>query len=113
MINAPHDIEAYRGALGYSVSGDHNGLLSDGTSVKCGLCEAREKELMQLRKRDAQWNDKWKATMDTMMRYDEREEKMRKALEDLLQHRQLDTDENNVTWVGETTFELAKQALSL
>lgn len=36
-----HDIDAYRGALGYSVPGDHDGRLSDGTTPKCGLCEAK------------------------------------------------------------------------
>ncbi len=35
-----HDIEAYRGALGYSVSGDHDGKLSDGTIPQCGICNS-------------------------------------------------------------------------
>lgn len=35
-----HDIEAYRGALGYSVQGRHNGLLYNGQRPVCGLCEA-------------------------------------------------------------------------
>ncbi len=37
-----HDIEAYRGALGYSIPGNHDGKLCDGTTPKCGLCEARK-----------------------------------------------------------------------
>ncbi len=37
-----HDIEAYRGALGYSVPGDHNGQLTNGEVPKCGLCEAED-----------------------------------------------------------------------
>jgi hypothetical protein len=35
-----HDIEAYRGALGYSVSGEHDGRLSDGTVPNNGIAEA-------------------------------------------------------------------------
>lgn len=41
LQQALHDIEAYRGALGYSVSGDPDGKLSDGTAPVCGLCEAK------------------------------------------------------------------------
>lgn len=36
-----HDIEAYRGAFGYSVPGHHNGRLSNGEMPQCGLCDAR------------------------------------------------------------------------
>jgi len=35
------DIEAYRGALGYSVDGIHSGRLTDGTFPSCGLCQSR------------------------------------------------------------------------
>jgi len=37
------DKQAYRGALGYSVSGAFNGRTSDGTIPICGLCEANHK----------------------------------------------------------------------
>jgi hypothetical protein len=36
-----HDIEAYRGALGYPVRGDHDGRLSDGTTPINGIALAR------------------------------------------------------------------------
>lgn len=35
-----HDIEAYRGALGYPVSGDHDGRLSDGTIPHNGIANS-------------------------------------------------------------------------
>lgn len=35
-----NDIEAYRGALGYSVRADHSGKLSDGTTPQCGMCNS-------------------------------------------------------------------------
>lgn len=35
-----HDIEAYRGALGYSVPASHNGKLTDGGKPQCGLCNS-------------------------------------------------------------------------
>lgn len=37
---ARRDIEVYRSALGYSISGDHDGRLSDGTIPHCGLCSS-------------------------------------------------------------------------
>lgn len=43
-----NDIEAYRAALGYSVSGDHNGRLSDDTFPVCGLCDAKQKRIAEL-----------------------------------------------------------------
>jgi hypothetical protein len=43
MASLVHDVEAYRGALGYPVRGDHNGLLSDGTRPVCGICAAWKK----------------------------------------------------------------------
>lgn len=38
-----HDIEAYRGALGYSVPGDHDGKLSNGTVPQCGMCNSQDR----------------------------------------------------------------------
>lgn len=38
---ARHDIEAYRGALGYAIPGDHNGKLMDGTIPQCGICNSQ------------------------------------------------------------------------
>jgi hypothetical protein len=35
------DLHAYRGALGYAVPGWHDGKLSDGTTPRCGICDAR------------------------------------------------------------------------
>jgi hypothetical protein len=43
------DIEAYRGALGYSVAGDHDGRLSDGTDPVNGIAEALHRENAELR----------------------------------------------------------------
>ena len=39
-----HDIQAYRGALGYSVPGDHDGRLwgTNETPI-CGMCDARNR----------------------------------------------------------------------
>lgn len=37
-----HDIDAYRGMLGYAVPGDHNGLLMDGTRPCNGISEAAD-----------------------------------------------------------------------
>jgi hypothetical protein len=49
-----HDTQAYRGALGYPVPGEYNGLLSNGELPQCGLCAGRENELRHLRsERDA------------------------------------------------------------
>jgi hypothetical protein len=46
--------QAYRGALGYPVPGEYNGLLSNGELPQCGLCAGRENELRHLRaERDA------------------------------------------------------------
>jgi len=44
LAEARHDIQAYRGALGYSVPADHDGKLADGTTPKCGLCDAAQQE---------------------------------------------------------------------
>lgn len=44
-----NDIEAYRGALGYSVPGNCNGRLSSGDYPKCGLCESRDNEIALLK----------------------------------------------------------------
>lgn len=34
------DIDAYRGALGYSVPADHTGKLRDGATPQCGICNS-------------------------------------------------------------------------
>lgn len=39
-----HDIQAYRGALGYSVPGKYNGFLTDGTYPRCGMCDAKNQD---------------------------------------------------------------------
>ena len=49
LAAARRDIEAYRGAIGYSAPGDHDGRLSDGTTPICGLCDAKEKLLAAAR----------------------------------------------------------------
>lgn len=38
---AKWDIDAYRGALGYPVPGNHTGKLTSGETPTCGLCRAR------------------------------------------------------------------------
>ena len=43
-----HDIQAYRGALGYSVPGDHDGILSDGRLPINGIAEAQVKQIAAL-----------------------------------------------------------------
>lgn len=43
-----HDVEAYRACLGYSVSGDHDGRLSDGTLPNNGIAEALDNECRTL-----------------------------------------------------------------
>ena len=43
------DIHAYRGALGYAVPGYHDGKLADGTTPRCGLCEAKERDAARYR----------------------------------------------------------------
>ena len=40
-----HDIQAYRGALGYPVPGDHDGRLSNGSTPVNGIAEAMNKAL--------------------------------------------------------------------
>lgn len=44
---ALHDIQAYRGALGYSVPGDHNGKLMDGTTPQCGMCNSEYRKNLE------------------------------------------------------------------
>jgi len=44
-----NDIEAYRGALGYSVRGTHNGRLTDGSVPHNGLADAKDKDIANLR----------------------------------------------------------------
>lgn len=39
-----HDIQAYRGGLGYSVPGYHDGRLTNGETPICGLCDAKAME---------------------------------------------------------------------
>jgi hypothetical protein len=53
------DVQAYRGALGYSVSGDHSGRLTDGTFPSCGLCASRSEgfELLKNELQEAQINN--------------------------------------------------------
>ena len=43
-----HDVEAYRACLGYTVSGDHDGRLSDGTLPNNGIAEALNNECRTL-----------------------------------------------------------------
>lgn len=55
LNEAKHDIESYRGALGYSIAGTHDGKLTDGTTPQCGMCNSEyrksiEAERDQLRK---------------------------------------------------------------
>jgi hypothetical protein len=38
------EVDAYRGALGYAVPGDHDGKLSDGSTPRCGICDALERK---------------------------------------------------------------------
>lgn len=47
LNTAMHDIEAYRGALGYDVAGCHDGRLSNGTTPRCGLCDAARLEALK------------------------------------------------------------------
>lgn len=42
-----HDIEAYRSALGYSIPGNHNGRLSDGTVPQCGMCNSEHRKNLE------------------------------------------------------------------
>ena len=55
LNEAKRDIESYRGALGYSIAGTHDGKLTDGTTPQCGMCNSEyrksiEAERDQLRK---------------------------------------------------------------
>lgn len=50
--NLKRDILAYKAALGYSVPGDFDGRLVDGTTPHCGLCEARQKIIDRIEARD-------------------------------------------------------------
>src|SRR5574343_1924004 len=43
-----HDVEAYRACLGYTVSGDHDGRLSNGTLPNNGIAEALNNECRTL-----------------------------------------------------------------
>jgi len=52
LAASEHDIEAYRGALGYAVRGDHNELLSDGTRPNNGIAEALHAQLAASEQRD-------------------------------------------------------------
>jgi len=54
---AVRDIEAYRGSLGYSVSGDHNGLLSDGTLPTNGIAEALTARVAEVEQENVQLRD--------------------------------------------------------
>ena len=42
-----HDIEAYRACLGYTVSGDHDGRLCDGTLPNNGIAQALSAQLQE------------------------------------------------------------------
>ncbi len=46
---AEHNVVAYKFALGYPIPGNHNGKLSDGTTPRCGLCDAKEKRAAEER----------------------------------------------------------------
>lgn len=48
------DIEAYRGALGYTVEAGHDGRLSTGVLPFCGLCDAKAEQIRQLEQSN-QW----------------------------------------------------------
>ena len=48
LAEQAREIEAYRGALGYPVRGDHNGRLNDGTYPVNGIAEAKDKALARL-----------------------------------------------------------------
>lgn len=60
------DIEAYRGALGYSVPGNHTGKLTNGETPQCGICNSEhrkniDKEVERLRGELAEanhWRDR-------------------------------------------------------
>lgn len=52
------DIQAYRGALGYTVPAKYDGRLSDGTVPRCGICEAQSSKIAELEK-DAARLDWW------------------------------------------------------
>lgn len=49
LAGLKHDIQAYRGALGYPVPGSHDGRTSDGFYPICGMCDAKGKELAAVR----------------------------------------------------------------
>jgi len=50
------DIQAYRGALGYSVPGDHDGRLSDGTVPRNGVAESLQQQVVSAEARaDTYW----------------------------------------------------------
>ncbi len=48
------DIDAYRGALGYTVPGDHTGKLSDGTVPQCGICNSEHRKTLEMQLEQAQ-----------------------------------------------------------
>ena len=49
VLTQRDEIEAYRSALGYSVSGDCTGRLSDGTTPVNGIAVAQQREIERLR----------------------------------------------------------------
>lgn len=51
---AEHDIQAYRGALGYSVPASHNGKLFDGTTPQCGICNSEYRKSLEAQLEAAQ-----------------------------------------------------------
>ncbi len=51
---ARHDIQAYRGALGYSIPGDHTGKLTNGTVPLNGLCDFEYRKNLEAERDAAQ-----------------------------------------------------------
>lgn len=63
------DIQAYRGALGYPVSGECSEFLSDNSLPRCGFCDAK--------------NQRIKAAEATLARVQAENETLRAALEQI------------------------------
>jgi hypothetical protein len=51
LAEARHNIDAYRGALGHPVPGNHDGKLSDGTVPSCGLCDPVHRRAVEAERR--------------------------------------------------------------
>ena len=64
LAEAHHDIEAYRGSLGYSVSGNHDGRLTDGSSPVNGIAEALKRQLAEVQATLKAWTARFEHHLD-------------------------------------------------